>query len=123
MDAILPSGHVGDMFEPPLVVQADVAMAPFAGSHAADITFEIREIQQPIIALASDSGRVVPVVVAFTIGSKMNVADRRFTGSNFLVAYEALPQVLIPVKRSNVFSRVDSTRCPNDSSISPTPRS
>ena len=75
------------------MMSADVTFAPFAGGYITDVPFEVREIQQPIVAFTLDSGGVVPVVVAFGIGSEMDVADRRFTGGNFLVADEALPQV------------------------------
>ena len=76
VDSVLASGDVGEVFEPPGVMGADLAVAPFRGSHVADdfAAFEIWEVEQPVIAFARDGAWIVPVVVAFAVRRKVDVA-------------------------------------------------
>ena len=93
MDTVLASRRVRDAGQPPLVMQADVAAAPLRRSDGADIALEIREVELPIVTFDGDGGRVIPVVVPFTIGRKVDVAAGGLSRRGFFVADEARPQV------------------------------
>src|SRR3989304_4011173 len=88
-DSVKAAGHVREVFHPPLVMQADVAAAPFGRSDLADVTPEIREVEQPIPTFALDRVGIVPVVVAFAVGREVDVAAGGPARRGFFVADES----------------------------------
>src|SRR5579884_737858 len=80
------------MSQPPSVVGADVAAAPFATIHLAAPAGE-RGVAQPVVAGAPDRGRIAPVVVGTAIGSEVDRTAARLAGSDQVVGGEALPGV------------------------------
>lgn len=67
-----PSG-LREVGEPPYMMLAYISIAPIAGSDLTSLPAKIGEVEHPVIALADDRGWIVPVVIALTIRSKMDV--------------------------------------------------
>ncbi|MBV6465025.1 MAG: hypothetical protein PGMFKBFP_00293 [Anaerolineales bacterium] len=80
-------------------MQADFAAAPLRRGDGSDVAFEIREIEQPVVALAEDRARVVPVVVALAVGRVVDVADGGPARRGLVVADETRPQVGLASER------------------------
>ena len=102
MDAVNATSNMGDMFHPPLMVQPSIAITPFAGVDLANISQKIGEIE-PVVAVAGNRARVAPIVVALAVGSKMDVANLCLPGILLVVAYEALPEIVISVSMRESF--------------------
>ena len=97
VDAVPAPGYFGEMTHPPFVVFADVAVAPLGGGDRAGNPFKVGEILAPVIALARDRGRIIPIVVAFAVRRKMDIPQRGLTGMSLLVTGKALPQIIATV--------------------------
>src|SRR5437870_4178044 len=64
--ALGAAGGLGQVAEPPAVVLADVAVAPFGAVHQALPAGEARVVE-PVVAAAHDLGPVAPVVVLLAV--------------------------------------------------------
>ena len=49
-DAILAALSFGNVFEPPSMVLARIAVAPFGRGNRANLALEVRKVPQPVIA-------------------------------------------------------------------------
>ncbi len=92
MNTIDPPGDVRDVVHPPAMMQANISIAPFAGIHLTGDTLKIREVV-PIVTVAGNKAGVTPVVIAKTIGGKMDVAKVGLPGILFVVTCITFPKI------------------------------
>lgn len=78
--------------EPPEMVAADVAITPFGAGNFLRFAAKVGEVV-PGVAAAKYRARIAPVVVAETVGGKMDIAAFGLSGVGFFVAGETFPQV------------------------------
>ena len=91
MYPIPAAGNAREVVEPPFMVSADLAAAPFRGTDDTHIAFEVGEVQLPVVAFAFDRGEVVPFVILLAVGRKVNISAGGLARSDLLILHEALP--------------------------------
>lgn len=82
------------MFKPPLVVSADVAIAPFISVELADVILKVGEVV-PVIAIGWDTQGVVPIVIPDAIGSVMDGPNSSQTGCDLVKTDKPLEKVQV----------------------------
>src|SRR3954462_2171864 len=80
------------MAEPPAVMGAHIARAPFAALNDAARARQCRVIE-PVVAVADDLARIAPVVVGRAARSEVDIAAACLAGRCQIVATEVLPLV------------------------------
>src|SRR5215212_9382451 len=88
---IFASCCFGQMSKPPLVVFANIPIAPISGCYGADLSFEIRKVFQPVIGFARNGSWIVPIVIALAVRREMDISQRSLAWRGFLVTDEPPP--------------------------------
>ena len=73
IDSVRRTFCFGEVFHPPDMMLADIAIAPFGGCDFAGDAFEIREVIEPVVTLARDGGGIAPVIISLAVGRKVDV--------------------------------------------------
>lgn len=91
VDPIPAAGGFREMPEPPFVMFASIAIAPFRRGDHASGAFEIGEVFQPVVTLTQHRTSIVPVIITLAVRRKMHVAYCCPPGIFLFIADETLP--------------------------------
>ncbi len=83
-----------EVLEPPLVVLADIAVAPLIAINHPALAGQIREIE-PVVTAADHLLSPPPLVVPGAVRGEVHDADFRAAGMRLVVASELLPQIAL----------------------------
>ena len=78
--------------EPPQMMLANVAVAPFRAIHWARRAAQIRKVI-PVVTAAGDFSRIAPVIIALAVGRKVDVADLGASGVSLVIARKTFPKI------------------------------
>ena len=91
MYPIPAAGNAREVVEPPFMVRADLAAAPFRGADHAHIAFEVGEVKLPVVAFAIYTGWIIPIVILLAVRREMDISTGGFAGGDLVVSRKAIP--------------------------------